>query len=179
MNAVHWAHRQEASVRQIAGHLKTGVAELETRILKLLKEQQELQKANEQLKSRLAANHAGGAEAESRDIEGVPVRAQLLQGVSGKDLRGMSDAVRDAMGGRGVLLLGSENEGKVGILVRVSPDLTDRIHAGNLVRELAPLVGGRGGGKPEMAQAGGTVAAGLEKAKVAFFEQIGELLKTG
>ena len=91
----------------------------------------------------------------------------------------MSDAVRDAMGGRGVLLLGSENEGKVGILVRVSPDLTDRIHAGNLVRELAPLVGGRGGGKPEMAQAGGTVAAGLEKAKLAFFEQIGELLKTG
>ena len=61
---------------------------------------------------------------------------------------------------------------------RVSPDLTDQFMQ-KFVRELAPLVGGRGGGKPEMAQAGGTVAAGLEKAKVAFFEQIGELLKTG
>lgn len=89
-----------------------------------------------------------------------------LSDVEGKDLRDLSDQLRNKMG-TGVLCLGSNNGGKVALLISVSKDLTNRFKAGELVAELAPLVGGKGGGRPDMAQAGGTKPEGLPSLFVA------------
>ena len=74
--------------------------------------------------------------------------------MSGKELRGHADLLLDKLGS-GVVVLGARGGGKASLLVKVSKDLTGRLSAGDLVKELAPIVGGRGGGRPEMAQAGG------------------------
>ena len=69
-------------------------------------------------------------------------------------MRALADSIRNRLG-RGVVVLASDNGGKAALVVSVTRDLTNRVHAGNLIRELAPIVGGRGGGRPDFAQAGG------------------------
>ena len=93
---------------------------------------------------------------------GANVLVTRVQG-DGKTLRELADKLRDKLG-RGVVALGSEFDGKAVLLVAVTKDLTARVKAGDLVKEAAKLVGGRGGGKPDLAQAGGPDPAGLEKA---------------
>jgi alanyl-tRNA synthetase len=87
----------------------------------------------------------------------------------------MADALRDKLGS-GVVVLGSRGDGKVSLLVAVTPDLTDRLTAGALVGELAPMVGGGGGGRPDFAQAGGRQPENLETALAAIPEVIRRLL---
>jgi alanyl-tRNA synthetase len=105
----------------------------------------------------------------------VPVLATLLEGASGKELRGHGDVLLDKIG-PGVVVLGARDGAKASLLVKVSAGLTDRVHAGNLVRQLAPMVDGSGGGRPDMAQAGGKNPDGLEGALERAYELIAESL---
>ena len=79
--------------------------------------------------------------------------ARRVAGLEKSALRGLADTLRDRLG-RGVVLLVSDNDGKVGLIVSVSKDLTDRVHAGKVVKAIAPIVGGGGGGRPDFAEAG-------------------------
>ena len=98
-----------------------------------------------------------------RTIGRVPVLTHRFDGVDAEALRQLADDLRSKLGS-GVLCLACENDGKATLLIAVTKDLTARISAGQLIKHLAPLIGGRGGGKPELAQAGGTNPAGLDEA---------------
>ena len=107
----------------------------------------------------------GGAQAgdllsDAEDIGGIKVLATTVSGVNGKGLRELADQLRPKLGS-GILCLGAEDNGRASLLIAVSKDLTSQFKAGNLMRELAPLIDGKGGGKPELAQGGGANAAGF------------------
>ena len=91
---------------------------------------------------------------ESTDIHGIKLIARRVSGLEQNALRTLADKLRDRLGS-GVVILAADTDGKAAIVVTVTHDLTDRVHAGQLVKTLAPIVGGRGGGRPDFAQAGG------------------------
>jgi alanyl-tRNA synthetase len=97
---------------------------------------------------------AGSDGADVREVSGIKIIARRLSGLDKGALRGVSDSLRDRLGS-GVVVLASEQEGKVALVVSVTKDLTAKVQAGRLVKELAPIVGGGGGGRPDFAEAGG------------------------
>jgi alanyl-tRNA synthetase len=133
----------------------------------------------DQLKMKLALGgsaRSSGASAsgdDSTDVAGVKLIARRVEGLEKGALRTLSDSLRDRLGS-GVVVLASENDGKVALLVAVTKDLTARIHAGRLVKDLAPLVGGGGGGRPDLAEAGGKDPSGIP----ALLARAPEILKT-
>ena len=160
---------------ELAGLVRARGDEAVEKVGRLLEDRKALQRQVEELKQQLVVAGSGGGGPQARDIGGVQVLATILEGASGKELRGHGDALLDTLGS-GVVVLGAAEEGKASLLVKVSKDLTDRVKAGDLVRELAPLVGGRGGGRPEMAQAGGKDPAGLPAALERAYELIAAAL---
>ncbi|MCH9683853.1 MAG: alanine--tRNA ligase, partial [Deltaproteobacteria bacterium] len=148
---------------EAAGQLHAGSAqELPERIAKLKTELKQRDREIATLESKLATG-GGGAQDDVTEIEGVKLLTKRVTGVDPKALRGAADALRDRLGS-GVVVLGAETGGKATLLVAVTKDLSARVHAGKLVGTLAQHVDGRGGGKPELAQAGGPNLAGLGEA---------------
>jgi alanyl-tRNA synthetase len=141
-------------------HLKVRGSDAVERVARLLDDGKALRREIEALKQKLVAGGGVGGGPQTREIAGVRVLTAAVDGATGKELRGHADLLLDRLGS-GVVVLGSTVQDKVSLLVKVSDDLTGRIRAGDLVRELAPMIGGRGGGRPEMAQAGGRDPEGL------------------
>jgi alanyl-tRNA synthetase len=108
---------------------------------------------------------------DAKEIKGVRVLARRVENMDPKDLRDFGDKLRDNIKS-GVLALGSVKDDKVSLIVMVSKDLTPRFHAGNLIKELAQVLGGTGGGKPDMAQAGGKDPDKLDAALKALYAVI-------
>jgi alanyl-tRNA synthetase len=110
------------------------------------------------MKLKLALGGAGRAVSspaeEARDVAGIKLIARRVEGLEKNALRGLSDSLRDRLGS-GVVVLASDNDGRVSLVVSVTKDLLGRVQAGRLVKELAPIVGGGGGGRPDFAEAGG------------------------
>ncbi|MEO0811838.1 MAG: DHHA1 domain-containing protein, partial [Myxococcota bacterium] len=131
----------------------------------------EIERALERSRARAAADQSGTLLEKVEDVGGVAVLAAVANGVDGKTIRGLADTVRDKLGS-GIVALGADSGGKAALLIAVSKDLTDRFQAGKLVKELAPLIGGRGGGKPDMAQAGGSDPSGFETLFAKLKEQV-------
>ncbi|TPV92663.1 MAG: alanine--tRNA ligase [Myxococcales bacterium FL481] len=114
------------------------------------------------LKRKLATG-GGGAQDEVVDVAGTRLLAKRVTGADPKTLRDAADTLRDRLGS-GVVVLGSDHGGKAQLLVAVTKDLAGRVHAGKLVQALTAAIGGRGGGRPDLAQAGGPEVAGLDRA---------------
>ena len=115
---------------------------------------------------RMKMKAALGGSAESPGDDSVPIGdarfiARRVAGLEKGALRGLADTLRDRLG-RGVVLLVNDNGGKVGLIVSVSKDLTGRVHAGKVVKAVAPIVGGGGGGRPDFAEAGGREPARID-----------------
>ncbi|HKW01187.1 MAG TPA: alanine--tRNA ligase [Vicinamibacterales bacterium] len=132
-------------------------------VARLQAEAKRLSRENEQLKMKVAL---GGGSSKGGDDDSLPIGdAKLITrrvtGLEKGALRGLSDSLRDRVG-RGVVVLAAENDGKVHLLVSVTKDLTDKVKAGQLVKELAPIVGGGGGGRPDFAEAGGKDASQID-----------------
>ena len=122
-----------------------------------------LQRENEQLKMRAALGGASAAAADDTvDIDGVKLVARKVAGLEKGALRGLSDSLRDRLPS-GVVVLASDNDGKVALIVSVTKDLAGRVHAGNVVKRIAPIVGGGGGGRPDFAEAGGKDAQRIDE----------------
>ena len=124
---------------------------------KLAADHKRVLRENERLRVRAAM--AGGAETQGQDadvaeIDGIRIVGRVVSGLEPGALRTLADSLRDRLGS-GVVVLASDNDGKAALVVSVTHDLTDRVHAGNLIKALAPIVDGRGGGRPDFAQAGG------------------------
>ena len=117
----------------------------------------------------------GAAQDDTREVKGVKVIARRVSGLEKAALRGLSDSLRDRLGS-GVVVLASENDGKVSLVVSVTKDLTSRIQAGQIVKELAPIVGGGGGGRPDFAEAGGKDPSKIDELLAKAPDLIGALL---
>ena len=152
--ALDTVHRQEETIGRVADLLKSDRQQIELRLQKLLERQRELEREVESLQGRLSAGQAADLLAGVREIAGVKLLAERIEGADGKTLRELSDQLRERLGS-GVIVLGCESGGKANLLVAVTKDLTGRLSAGDLIRNLAEKVGGKGGGRPDMAQAGG------------------------
>ncbi len=160
--AVELSQREADELRRAAALLKAGAFEVSQKIEAAQRRVKELERALEDASSKAAAAQSGDLAAKAKDVGGAKVLTARVQG-DGKSLRDLADKLRDRLG-KGVVALGAEADGKAILLVAVTKDLTGKVKAGDLVKEGAKLVGGSGGGKPEMAQAGGPDAAGIEKA---------------
>jgi alanyl-tRNA synthetase len=155
--------REEAALRESAGLLKIPPLELPQRLQKLLDEQKQLEKQLARLEARLAKSRAQELVAGARQVAGVPVIAARLDGLDPEGLRSVVDTLRERVGS-GVICLGSVVDGKVNLVASVSKDLTKRFQAGRLVQEVAAAVGGKGGGRPDLAQGGGPDPSKIDEA---------------
>jgi len=161
--AIKYFKAVEAELKKSAGLLRANPLEVTERIDRILKHQRDLEREIETLKGKLAARDSADLIGRAREIKGVKVLATVVEAPDVKTLRDFGDKLRDRLQS-GVVLLGSKVEGKAMLLCMVTKDLTGRYHAGNIIKAVAPVVGGSGGGRPDMAQAGGPQPENLEQA---------------
>ena len=156
--------RLESDIRELSEFLKVGPSELVARTRKLAMQLKDKERELEELQLRMASGSA--VESEAKMVQGIKVHAQRTDGLDVNGMRALADQLRDKMKS-GVIALGAANDGKVTLLVVVTKDLVPRLKAGELIKDMAAEVGGTGGGRPEMAQAGGKhperLGAALEK----------------
>ena len=160
------------------GALNTQRDNLPNAIARLQEELKRTRKEMDDLKLKIATGSLGGASSngdEARDINGIKVMAQIVDGLDANGSRQLSDTLLARLKS-GVVILGRTDEGKVSIIVRVSDDLTGRVKAGNVIKEIVPIVGGKGGGRPDMAEGGGTEPAKLSEAIDASYAVIEKML---
>ncbi len=153
--------RLEADVRELSDLLKVAPAEVVARTRKLTEQLKDKERELADVKLKMASTSSGDAQA--RVINGVQVHTQRTDGLDVNGMRALADQLRDKLRS-GVVALGASNDGKVSLLVVVTKDLVGRLKAGELIKEMAVEVGGTGGGRPEMAQAGGKNPEGLNTA---------------
>ncbi|WGI26122.1 alanine--tRNA ligase [Halomonas alkaliantarctica] len=156
-NALAYFREQEARLERLGERLKTKPEQVEARVESLVERNRSLEKELEQLKAKLASAAGSDMLSQVQEINGVKLLATQLDGVSGKDLRGVLDQLKNKLSS-GVIILGVADQaaGKVSLIAGVTQDLTSRVKAGELVNHVASQVGGKGGGRPDMAQAGGS-----------------------
>ncbi|TDV98435.1 alanyl-tRNA synthetase [Halomonas alkaliantarctica] len=156
-NALAYFREQEARLERLGERLKTKPEQVEARVESLVERNRSLEKELEQLKAKLASAAGSDMLSQVQEINGVKLLATQLDGVSGKDLRGVLDQLKNKLSS-GVIILGVADQaaGKVSLIAGVTQDLTGRVKAGELVNHVASQVGGKGGGRPDMAQAGGS-----------------------
>ena len=161
--AVEWVEADEDRLVRIAGLVNAGRDEVEDKIGRLLDRNRKLEKELEQLKAKLASAAGSDLASQAVDIKGAKVLAARLDGADPKSLRDTLDQLKNKLG-TAVILLAAVNGEKVNLIAGVTKDLTDRCRAGDLVRLAAEKVGGKGGGRPDMAQAGGANPDGVPAA---------------
>ncbi|MCD1587017.1 alanine--tRNA ligase [Halomonas profundus] len=156
-NALAHFREQEARLERLGERLKTKPEQVEARVESLVERNRSLEKELEQLKAKLASAAGSDMLSQVQEVNGVKLLATQLNGVSGKDLRGILDQLKNKLSS-GVIILGVADQaaGKVSLIAGVTQDLTGRVKAGELVNHVASQVGGKGGGRPDMAQAGGS-----------------------
>jgi alanyl-tRNA synthetase len=155
--------RQQRVLREIGDLLKIAPAEAPQRLRKLLDEQRALERQLQELQGKAARSRADDLVAGARQVNGVAVVTGRIDGLDGDGLRAVADRLRERLGS-GIVLVGSVVDGKVNLIAAVTRDLTRRFHAGTLVQEVARAVGGSGGGRPDLAQAGGKEPTKLDAA---------------
>ncbi len=165
---------QERSLERAAELLKTGVGDVTSRVEKLLEERRSLEQEIERLRGEQRSAASGDLASQAREVGGTKLLTARVEGVKGKELRALVDDLRGKIGS-GVVLVAAPEGSRVSLALGVTQDLTGRMKAGELIREVAALVGGKGGGRPDFAQAGGSDASRLDEA----FERLEALVAEG
>ena len=161
--AIEAMHTEDAMLAKTARLVKSDSASVVSKVETLVSHSKQLEKEIQQLKDKLAAQEGANLINQAQEINGVKVLIAKLNGADNKALRGMVDELKNQLGS-GVVLLGNVSDDKVGLIAGVTKDLVGKVKAGELVNLVAQQVGGKGGGRPDMAQAGGTDAAALPAA---------------
>ena len=161
--AIASLHAQNDQLQDIAQLLKGDSQNLGDKVRSVIERTRQLEKELQQLKAQAAAQESANLSGNAMEINGVKLLVSELEGVEPKMLRTMVDDLKNQLGAS-VIVLATVVEGKVSLIAGVSKDVTDRVKAGELVGMVAQQVGGKGGGRPDMAQAGGTDAAALPAA---------------
>ncbi|ARP94738.1 alanine--tRNA ligase [Bordetella genomosp. 13] len=162
-NALAWVQQQNALLQRAAGALRSTVADLPERIAQVQDQVKSLEKELEQARAKLAASAGSDLADKAAEVKGVKLVAASLGEVDPKALRGMVDSLKDRLKSA-VVLLAAGGDGKISLVGGVTADLTSRVKAGDLVGFVAGQVGGKGGGRPDMAMGGGTDAKALPAA---------------
>ncbi|MGK0169571.1 MAG: alanyl-tRNA synthetase [Gammaproteobacteria bacterium] len=161
--AYEWVRELDARTVRMANAVKSDRDGVEERLTQLLSRSRELEKMVESLKSRLASSRGDELLAKAAEIDGIKVLAERFDGVDPKSLRETLDQLKNKLGCAAVVLA-TVNDDKINLVAGVTPDAVDRVKAGPLVNFVAQQVGGKGGGRPDMAQAGGNDPSKLDKA---------------
>jgi alanyl-tRNA synthetase len=167
--------RALTTLRDAATLLNTSEDGLIDAISRQLESTRQLEKQLESLRRKAAGSQAQELLDSARNINGVPVVAAKVSGVDRENLRQMVDTLRQKLGS-GVVVLASADNGKVALIAGVTKDLIPKLHAGKIVQEVAKLVGGSGGGRPDLAEAGGKDASALDAALSSVFPLLSRLL---
>jgi alanine--tRNA ligase len=162
-NALAWLHNLQQIAQNSAEVLKTDVASLVEKIQQLQDKAKRTEKELEQLKTKQASQAGADLAKQAEQINGVNVVVQQIDNVDAKVLRTMVDDLKNQLG-TAIIVFGSVVDDKVSLIVGVTKDLTDKVKAGELVGEMAQHVGGKGGGRPDMAMAGGSEPQHLSNA---------------
>jgi alanyl-tRNA synthetase len=178
MNAVRWVQQLEATVQQVAQTAGTGVDSLQAAIEKLASQRKTLEKELADAKRQLAMGGGGGGGGgiddmlqKARDIPGGKALAVKVNVGDAATLRELAEKLRDKLGDA-VVLVGAPGKDKAMLVLTVSKSLTDRYKAGDVIRGIAQMLGGSGGGRPDMAQAGGTDIAKLDEALESLYSRL-------
>jgi alanyl-tRNA synthetase len=177
--ALQYFQKLDDTVSELQSQLNTSVEEVPATVRSLQEKQKSLEKELRQVRMKLMSG-GGAASATSADdgavdVDGVKVLARRVDDISGGELRNLADTFRSKLKS-GIVVIGSATDGKVTLLAAVTSDLVKRISAQSLIQKLAPIVGGKGGGKPDLAQAGGKDAAKIDEALSAAPGAVRELL---
>jgi len=172
-NALHLVQNLNARLNEAAASLRASPEELPQRIVQVQEHVRALEKEVAQLKGKLAASQGDDLLARAIDIKGIKVLAATLEGADVATLRSTVDRLKDALK-TAAIVLASVDDGKVSLIAGVTKDATARVKAGDLVNFVARQVGGKGGGRPDMAQAGGTDPSGLAQALDGVAAWVGE-----
>ena len=162
--AAKYVQRLEEEIKKTANMFKAGIFDVAQRVEKILRQQRDLEKEVEAFKGKLAVKDSSDLLDQATDIKGIRVLAAVVDVTDAKTLRELGDKLRDKLRSGIILIGGKSEEGKAMLLCLVTKDLTERYHAGRIIKEIASLVGGSGGGRPDMAQAGGPNPENLEQA---------------
>ena len=165
----------ETLIRRVSEEFKVQRTDLIATLDKMSQELKETTKQVEQLQWKLAQKESADVLEEVREIQGVRVLSRKFENLDRNRLRQLADELKNRLE-TGVVVLGTPIDGRVSLVAMVTPDLTDRISANDLIQRIAPLVGGGGGGKPDMAEAGGKDPAGLGEALEQTYRVVEELL---
>jgi alanyl-tRNA synthetase len=162
-NAIDYMVKTEANLQRIAEMLKGSRDNVGTKVSQVLEKNRKLEKELEQLKGKLASSAGSELSSSAVDIDGIKVLAARLDGVDPKSLRDTVDQLKNKLGSAAIVLATVSGE-KVSLIAGVTKEQTSKIKAGELVNIVAQQVGGKGGGRPDMAQAGGNDPSGLDAA---------------
>ncbi len=171
--AVRYYREREKELEEITGVLKTSESPAE-RVKKLVAEMKELERELEKFKGRSAAESSAAIVAAAREIGGVKVVSHRIDGMDPKDLRVLADNIRDGLGS-GILLLASVKDGQAAMVAMVTKDLVKEFSAGELLKKVAAAAGGRGGGKPDLAQGGTKEIEKLDAALESLYEIVAHM----
>ncbi len=171
LGAFDYLRRREKALARVGDLLRVPADQAAERVEKLLEERRAAEREISALKRGKRGLAPAELAARARDVGGIPVVAEALEGLEAKDLRALVDDVRSRIQS-GVVLLASAQDGRVSLALGVTPDLVERLRAGDLVREVAGVVGGKGGGRADFAQAGGSSPEKLPEA----FERLRALI---
>ncbi len=161
--AMNYLSGRSEALARIGELLKGNADNAEDKVRALIERSRELEKDNSRLNDKLASSAGSDLAGSAVDVQGIPVVAAKLSSPDAGAMRKTIDQLRSKLGSV-VIVLGGSDGNKVTFVAGVSPDLTDRLHAGNLVKSVAEVAGGRGGGRPDMAQAGAPDATKLDAA---------------
>jgi len=164
--AYQWVVHTEQVLRDIAALLRGSRDDVDEKVRELVERARRFEKELQQLKSKLATGQGGDLTSQAKDVDGVKVLAAQIDGADAKSLRAAVDQLKGKLGSS-VIVLATVEEGKAVLVVGVSADLLTRLKAGDIAGVVAAAVGGRGGGRADFAQAGGTQPENLEKALAA------------
>ena len=162
-NAFEWLKANEKLLHAVADRVKAGRDSLEEKVQQILDKSRALEKELERLKGKLASASGDDLLSKAIDISGIKVLAAKVDDTDAKGLRDLVDQLRNKLGSSAIVL-GSVTEGRVNLIAAVSKDQVGRVKAGDLVNSVALRVGGKGGGRPDLAQAGGTDPSQLDSA---------------
>ena len=162
-NALAYLRATENTLKKVGELVRGGADEVYDKVEQLLERGKQLDREIAALKNKLASSAGSDLASQAREIKGVKLLAARLDDVAGNDLRTLLDQLKNKLGS-GIVVLGSASGGKVSLIAGVTADLTAKVKAGELVNFVAQQVGGKGGGRPDMAQAGGTQPEALPAA---------------
>ena len=171
--ALDWFNQSEALINELGSMVKAGRDSVVDKYRALNERNRALEKEIERLNAKLAGAKSADLLSAAVEIDGIKVLATKVEGVEAKSLRDMLDQLKTKLGS-GVVVLAAVEDDKVSLVAGVTKDLTDRVKAGDLIKNLAAQLGGKGGGRPDMAQGGGTDVAALPAA----IASVAELVRT-